>query len=82
VIEITIDAVKKRVPVIAGTGSNSTTEAIRLTRHAWEAGADAALMVCPYYNRPTQEGLYQHYRRSPRRSRSRSSSTTSRAARG
>ncbi|MHB8769738.1 MAG: 4-hydroxy-tetrahydrodipicolinate synthase [Syntrophales bacterium] len=63
VIEITIDAVKKRVPVIAGTGSNSTTEAIRLTRHAWEAGADAALIVCPYYNRPTQEGLYQHYRK-------------------
>jgi 4-hydroxy-tetrahydrodipicolinate synthase len=62
VIEITIDAVKKRVPVIAGTGSNSTEEALRLTRHAWEAGADGALMVCPYYNRPTQEGLYQHYR--------------------
>jgi len=62
VIEITIDAVKKRVPVIAGTGSNSTAEAIRLTRHAWEAGADGALMVCPYYNRPTQEGLYRHYR--------------------
>jgi 4-hydroxy-tetrahydrodipicolinate synthase len=63
VIEITIDAVRKRVPVIAGTGSNSTTEALRLTRHAWEAGADAALMVCPYYNRPTQEGLYQHYKK-------------------
>ncbi len=62
VIEITIDAVRKRVPVIAGTGSNSTAEALRLTRHAWEAGADAALMVCPYYNRPTQEGLYHHYR--------------------
>jgi 4-hydroxy-tetrahydrodipicolinate synthase len=62
VIEITIDAVKKRVPVIAGTGSNSTREAIRLTRHAYEAGADAALMVTPYYNRPTQEGLYQHYK--------------------
>jgi len=62
VIEITIDAVKKRVPVIAGTGSNSTTEAIRLTKHAYEAGADGALMVCPYYNRPTQEGLYQHYK--------------------
>ena len=61
-IEITIDAVKKRVPVIAGTGSNSTAEAIRLTKHAWEAGADGALMVCPYYNRPTQEGIYQHYR--------------------
>jgi 4-hydroxy-tetrahydrodipicolinate synthase len=63
VIEITIDAVQKRVPVIAGTGSNSTAEALRLTRHAWEAGADAALMVCPYYNRPTQEGLYHHYRK-------------------
>jgi 4-hydroxy-tetrahydrodipicolinate synthase len=62
VIEITIDAARKRVPVIAGTGSNSTAEALRLTRHAWEAGADAALMVCPYYNRPTQEGLYHHYR--------------------
>ena len=53
---------KKRVPVIAGTGSNSTAEAIRLTKHAWEAGADGALIVCPYYNRPTQEGIYQHYR--------------------
>jgi len=62
VIEIVIDAVKKRVPVIAGTGSNSTAEAIRLTKHAWQAGADAALIVCPYYNRPTQEGLYQHYK--------------------
>ena len=62
VIEITVEAVKKRVPVIAGTGSNSTAEAIRLTKHAWKAGADAALIVCPYYNRPTQEGLYLHYR--------------------
>ena len=62
VIEIAIDAVKKRVPVIAGTGSNSTDEALRLTRHAYEAGADGALMVCPYYNRPTQEGLYQHFK--------------------
>jgi 4-hydroxy-tetrahydrodipicolinate synthase len=62
VIEITIDAVKKRVPVIAGTGSNNTTEALRLTKHAYEAGADGALIVCPYYNRPTQEGLYQHFR--------------------
>jgi len=62
VIEITVDAVKKRVPVIAGTGSNSTAEALRLTKHAWEAGADAVLIVCPYYNRPTQEGLYLHYR--------------------
>ncbi len=62
VIEITIDAARKRVPVIAGTGSNSTEEALRLTRHAHEAGADGALLVCPYYNRPTQEGLYQHFK--------------------
>ena len=61
VIEITIDAAKKRVPVIAGTGSNSTAEALRLTRHAYEAGADGALIACPYYNKPTQEGLYRHY---------------------
>ena len=62
VIEITIDAAKKRVPVIAGTGSNNTAEALRLTRHACDAGADGALIVCPYYNRPTQEGLYQHFK--------------------
>ncbi|MCD6486914.1 MAG: 4-hydroxy-tetrahydrodipicolinate synthase [Syntrophobacterales bacterium] len=62
VIEITVDAVKKRVPVIAGTGSNSTSEAIRLTRHAYEAGVDGALLVTPYYNKPTQEGLFQHYK--------------------
>lgn len=61
VIEITIDAAKKRVPVIAGTGSNSTAEALRLTRHAYEAGADGALITCPYYNKPTQEGIYQHF---------------------
>jgi 4-hydroxy-tetrahydrodipicolinate synthase len=63
VIEITIDAVKKRVPVIAGTGSNSTDEAVRLTKHAYQAGADGALMVCPYYNRPSQEGLYLHFKK-------------------
>jgi len=61
VIEITIDAAKKRVPVIAGTGSNSTAEALRLTKHAFDAGADGALIACPYYNKPTQEGLYQHF---------------------
>lgn len=61
VVEITIEQVNRRVPVIAGTGSNNTTEAIRLTRHAKGAGADAALMISPYYNKPTQEGLYQHY---------------------
>ncbi|MCX7982111.1 MAG: 4-hydroxy-tetrahydrodipicolinate synthase [Syntrophales bacterium] len=63
VIEITVEAVRKRVPVIAGTGSNSTQEALELTRHAYEVGADAALMVTPYYNRPTQEGLYRHYQK-------------------
>jgi 4-hydroxy-tetrahydrodipicolinate synthase len=62
VIEITVDAVRKRVPVIAGTGSNATAEALRLTKHAHEVGADGVLVVCPYYNRPSQEGLYQHYK--------------------
>ena len=62
VIEITIDAVAKRVPVIAGTGSNSTDEAVKLTKHAYGAGADGVLMVNPYYNRPSQEGLYQHFK--------------------
>ncbi|MDD2672395.1 MAG: 4-hydroxy-tetrahydrodipicolinate synthase [Syntrophales bacterium] len=63
VIEIAVEQTRKRVPVIAGTGSNSTDEAIRLTKHAHEVGADGVLSVCPYYNRPTQEGLYQHYRK-------------------
>jgi len=62
VIEITIDQVKKRVPVIAGTGSNSTEEAILLTKHAAAAGADVSLQVSPYYNRPTQKGLYEHFK--------------------
>jgi len=62
VIEITIEQVKKRIPVIAGTGSNSTQEAIMLTRHAAQAGADASLQVSPYYNRPTQKGLYEHFK--------------------
>ncbi|MCP4683224.1 MAG: 4-hydroxy-tetrahydrodipicolinate synthase, partial [Desulfobacterales bacterium] len=57
-----IEAVNKRVPVIAGTGGNSTNEAIELTRHAKDAGADATLQVTPYYNKPTQEGLYQHFK--------------------
>ena len=61
-IEITIEQVKKRVPVIAGTGSNSTQEAIMLTKHAAKAGADASLQVSPYYNRPTQKGLYEHFK--------------------
>lgn len=62
VIEICIDAAKKRIPVLAGTGSNSTAEAIHLTKHAEQAGADGALVVSPYYNKPTQEGLYQHFK--------------------
>ena len=62
VISLTLEVAKGRVPVIAGTGSNSTEEAIALTRHAKEIGADAALVVTPYYNKPSQEGLYQHYK--------------------
>ena len=62
VIELCINETKGKIPVIAGTGSNSTEEAISLTKHAEEAGADAALLVTPYYNKPTQEGLYQHYK--------------------
>jgi len=62
VTEICLDAADGRVPVIAGTGSNSTAEAIELTEHAKKAGAQAALIVTPYYNKPTQEGLYQHYK--------------------
>jgi 4-hydroxy-tetrahydrodipicolinate synthase len=61
VVEACIATAKGRVPVIAGTGSNSTAEAIDLTRHAKQAGADAALVVTPYYNKPTQDGLYRHY---------------------
>ena len=63
VIKAVIKAVNKRVPVIAGTGSNSTAEAVRLTREAEKSGADGALMISPYYNRPTQEGIYQHYKK-------------------
>jgi 4-hydroxy-tetrahydrodipicolinate synthase len=63
VIRAVIKAVNKRIPVIAGTGSNSTDEAVRLTRAAEKSGADGALMISPYYNRPTQEGIYQHYKK-------------------
>lgn len=62
VVEVVIEAAAGRLPVIAGTGSNCTAEAIDLTRHAERAGAQAALVVNPYYNRPTQEGLYRHFR--------------------
>ncbi len=62
VIELVIQAARGRIPVMAGTGSNNTDEAIRLTRHAQRAGADAALLISPYYNRPTQEGLYRHFK--------------------
>lgn len=61
VVRLTVEAARGRVPVIAGTGSNSTAEAIRLTREAKEAGADAALLISPYYTRPTQEGIARHY---------------------
>jgi len=62
VVAFTIEATKGRVPVIAGSGSNSTDEAITLTKHAKKAGADGALLITPYYNKPTQEGLYRHYK--------------------
>jgi 4-hydroxy-tetrahydrodipicolinate synthase len=61
VIDLCVEVAKGKVPVIAGSGSNSTAEAIELTRHAMKAGADAVLVVTPYYNKPTQEGLYRHY---------------------
>jgi 4-hydroxy-tetrahydrodipicolinate synthase len=62
VVELCIEAAGRRVPVIAGTGSNSTAEAVALTRHAKKAGADGVLVVTPYYNKPTQEGLYLHFK--------------------
>jgi 4-hydroxy-tetrahydrodipicolinate synthase len=61
VVEVVVAAARGRVPVLAGTGSNSTREAIELTRHAKEAGADGALLISPYYNRPTQDGIVEHY---------------------
>ena len=63
VIEVCIDQVKKRIPVIAGTGANSTAEAVDLSLHAKKMGADGLLLVSPYYNKPSQEGLYQHYKK-------------------
>jgi 4-hydroxy-tetrahydrodipicolinate synthase len=62
VIDIVVDAVNKRVPIIAGTGGNSTSEAIMLTEHAKKAGVDATLQVTPYYNKPSQEGLFRHFK--------------------
>lgn len=62
VIHVAVEAVHKRIPVIAGTGANDTAETIRMTKKAKELGADASLLVCPYYNKPTQEGLYRHYK--------------------
>jgi 4-hydroxy-tetrahydrodipicolinate synthase len=62
IIKISVEQARKRVPVIAGTGSNSTAEAIRLTTFAREIGADGALLISPYYNRPTQEGIFKHYK--------------------
>lgn len=62
VVELTVKIVNKRVPVIAGSGSNSTSETLELTQHAKKAGADGALLITPYYNKPTQEGLYRHFK--------------------
>ncbi len=62
VVEVTVQSARGRIPVIAGTGSNNTREAIRLTRRAKDAGADAALLIAPYYNKPTQRGLYLHFK--------------------
>jgi 4-hydroxy-tetrahydrodipicolinate synthase len=62
VVELAVEIINKRIKVIAGTGSNSTKEAIMMTRHAKDVGADAALVVVPYYNKPTQEGIYQHFK--------------------
>lgn len=62
IVEVAVEQSDRRVPVIAGTGSNSTQEALGYTRHAKDAGADAALIVVPYYNKPTQEGIYAHFR--------------------
>jgi 4-hydroxy-tetrahydrodipicolinate synthase len=62
VIAVCIEQVRKRIPVIAGTGSNSTAEAVEISLHAKKMGADGLLLVSPYYNKPTQEGLYQHYK--------------------
>lgn len=61
VVELTVEVARKRVPVVAGAGSNSTREAVELARHAESVGADAVLVVTPYYNKPTQEGLYRHF---------------------
>jgi 4-hydroxy-tetrahydrodipicolinate synthase len=63
VIKVCLDQVNKRVPVIAGTGANNTAEAIHLSKNAKAMGADGLLLVCPYYNKPSQEGIYQHYKR-------------------
>ena len=62
VIKLVVDQARRRVPVVAGTGSNATAEAIRLTAFAREVRADGALLISPYYNKPTQEGIYRHYK--------------------
>lgn len=62
-IRVTVEHTAKRIPIIAGTGGNSTSEAIELTQYAKQVGADASLLVVPYYNRPTQEGMYQHFKK-------------------
>ncbi len=63
VVEFTVKTVNKRVPVVAGSGSNSTEESVKLTKHAKKAGTDGVLLITPYYNKPTQEGLYRHFKK-------------------
>jgi 4-hydroxy-tetrahydrodipicolinate synthase len=63
VVELTVKTVNKRIPVVAGAGSNSTSETLELTKYAMKAGADGVLLITPYYNKPTQEGLYQHFKK-------------------
>ncbi len=77
VIKLVVDEVKGRVPVMAGTGSNRTKEAIAMTKHAADLGCDASLQVCPYYNRPTQDGLLRHFEAIAEARRCRFSFTTS-----
>lgn len=80
VIRTVVEEVNGRIPVIAGTGANATSEAVELARYAGDVGADYCLSVCPYYNKPMQEGLYQHFKAVPKAARSRLFCITCRGA--